>query len=212
MSPIKSWRRLHPDLFPTVTVFPPHLPIPQRAPRPPAIPSFYDPPIPFPTLIMKFLPSALTISFTVFVLSAPTLAGKGDIILPHPGTHIAPGAAFNFSYEIRGDYCTSSYAYSVFLVTDTPTSFAPSDVFMGGYFFGRFDAPNYPAVPYPKNPAPPQLTMPNFSQSLGGWGSPQTASDKTWQLAVIEEWDGCDAAVSTPLVFPASPHFPASAR
>ena len=145
---------------------------------------------------MKFLTSAFATALTAFALAAPTLAGKGDIVLPHPGTHIAPGSAFNFTYEIRGDYCTSSYAYSVFLVTDTPTSFAPSDVFMSGYFFGRFDAPNYPAVPYPKNPAPPQLTMPNFSQSLGGWASPQSASDKTWQIAVIEEWDGCDATVS----------------
>ncbi|KAI1793258.1 hypothetical protein LXA43DRAFT_1092811 [Ganoderma leucocontextum] len=153
----------------------------------------YAPPIPSPTQIMRLLTSALMTALTALTLAPPALAGNGNITLPHPGTHISPGAAFNFSYEIRGDYCTSSYAYSVFLVTENPTSFAPSDVFMGGYFFGRFDAANYPAVPYPKNPAPPQLTMPNFSKSLGGWGEPQSASDKTWQLAVIEEWDGCDA-------------------
>ncbi len=176
------------------------LPTPQRAHYPPALPNPYSV-YPLSHAIMKLLTSALATALTALVaLAAPTLAGKGDIVLPHPGTHIAPGAAFNFSYEIRGDYCTSSYAYSVFLVTDTPTAFAPSDVFMGGHFFGRYDAPNYPAVPYPKNPAPAQLTMPNFSQSQGGWGSPQSASDKTWQLAVIEEWDGCDATVS--VVFP----------
>ncbi|KAI0714042.1 hypothetical protein C8T65DRAFT_707786 [Cerioporus squamosus] len=125
-------------------------------------------------------------------LILPALAGMGEISLPQPGTQIAPGASFNFSYEIRGDYCTSSYAYSVYLITDVPTSAAPSDVFMGGYFFGRFDAPNYPAVPYPKNPAPPSFTMPDFSKSQGGWGAGQAASDKTFQLAVLEEWDSCD--------------------
>ncbi|EJF61085.1 hypothetical protein BD309DRAFT_972478 [Dichomitus squalens] len=142
---------------------------------------------------MKLSTSALATALTALTLASRGLAAPGDIMLPQPGTHIAPGASFNFSYEIRGDYCTSSYAYNVFLVTDVPTSVQPSDVFMGGYFFGRFDAPNYPAVPYPQNPAPPQLVMPNFSQPQGGFGAGQSASDQTWQLAVIEEWDGCAA-------------------
>ena len=162
---------------------------------------------------MKLSTSALATALTGLALTlAPrALAAPGDISLPQPGTQIAPGASFNFSYEIRGDYCTSSYAYSVYLVTDAPTSLQPSDIFMGGYFFGRFDAPNYPAVPYPTNPAPPQLVMPNFSQPQGGWGSGQSASDKTWQLAVIEEWDGCAADVSTlsysPRPLPVRPRF-----
>ena len=70
----------------------------------------------------------------------------GTITAPVPGTHIAPGAAFNFSYVIRADYCTSSYAYAVYLITSTPNSFAPSDEFMTGYFFGRFEGENYPGT------------------------------------------------------------------
>ncbi|KAI0366898.1 hypothetical protein BV20DRAFT_971200 [Pilatotrama ljubarskyi] len=85
----------------------------------------------------------------------------------------------------------STYAASVWLITDVPSSLAPTDVFMGGHFFGRFDYANYPAVPYPKNPAPPQLTMPDFSKSPGGFGGAHSASDQTVQLAVLEEWAGC---------------------
>ncbi|KAI0775550.1 hypothetical protein BD413DRAFT_278147 [Trametes elegans] len=125
--------------------------------------------------------------------SEPT---HGRIVEPAAGAHIAPGAAFNFSYDASADYCRSTYAYSVWLVTDVPSSAAPTDIFMGGYFFGRFDFANYPAVPYPTNPAPPQLTMPDFSKSPGGFGSVQTASDKTVQLAVLEEWSGCELNVS----------------
>ncbi len=132
---------------------------------------------------------------TSLFLASPALAGQGTIDLPHPGTQISPGSSFNFSYSIRGDYCTSSYAYSVYLITDTPTSATPSDVFMGGHFFGRFDAENYPAVPHPRHPAPAQLVMPDFSKPQGGWGAGQAANDKTFQLVVLEEWDGCDASV-----------------
>ncbi|KAI0755166.1 hypothetical protein C8Q80DRAFT_1095441 [Daedaleopsis nitida] len=142
---------------------------------------------------MKLTTALSTVASLLAALASPALAQKGTIVQPHPGTHIAPGAAFDFLYDIRGDYCTSSYAYSVFLVTDVPASAAPADVFMGGYYFGRFDAANYPAVPYPKNPAPAQLVMPDFAQPQGGWGAGQAASDKTYQLAVLEEWDGCDA-------------------
>ncbi|EIW59691.1 uncharacterized protein TRAVEDRAFT_121678 [Trametes versicolor FP-101664 SS1] len=119
----------------------------------------------------------------------------GQIEQPAAGAHIAPGESFDFSYLPSADYCRSTYAFSVWLVTDVPASLAPMDVFMGGHFFGRFDFPNYPAVPYPKNPAPAQLTMPDFSKAPGGFGSPQTASDKTVQLAVLEEWAGCETDV-----------------
>ncbi|KAH9846348.1 hypothetical protein C2E23DRAFT_744291 [Lenzites betulinus] len=119
----------------------------------------------------------------------------GQIELPTPYTHIAPGAAFDFAYLPSADYCRSTFAYSVWLITDVPSSFAPMDVFAAGTFFGRFDFPNYPAVPEPKNPAPPQLTMPDFSKSAGGFASTQTASNKTVQLVVLEEWSGCDLDV-----------------
>ena len=147
---------------------------------------------------MKFTLSTATLATAFSLLAAPALAGPGEILFPHPGTQIAPGASFNFTYDIRADYCTSTYAYSVFLVTETPAdgSFAPADVFMGGHFFGRFDAENYPAVPVATHPAPPQLVMPNFSLPEGGWGAGESASDRTFQLAVLEEWDGCDASVS----------------
>ncbi|KAI0822030.1 hypothetical protein BC628DRAFT_1278011, partial [Trametes gibbosa] len=129
------------------------------------------------------------------VIRTDTDPTHGQIEQPAPGTAIAPGAAFDFSYHPSADYCRSTYAFSVWLVTDVPSSLAPMDVFMAGHFFGRFDFPNYPAVPYPKNPAPPQLTMPDFSKSPGGFGSTQTASDQTVQLAVLEEWSGCDLDV-----------------
>ncbi|KAI0352669.1 hypothetical protein OH77DRAFT_1362943, partial [Trametes cingulata] len=119
----------------------------------------------------------------------------GQITEPQPGAHIAPGQLFNFTYMPSADYCRSTYAASVWLVTTPPSSLAPTDVFMGGHFFGRFDYPNYPAVPYPKNPPPPQLTMPDFSKSPGGFGGARTASDQTVQLAVLEEWAGCEIDV-----------------
>ncbi|KAI0629804.1 hypothetical protein C8Q77DRAFT_1029982, partial [Trametes polyzona] len=119
----------------------------------------------------------------------------GKILAPTAYEPIAPGAAFNFSYHASADYCRSTYAYSVWLVTQAPgtESLAPADVWGGGWFFGRFDYPNYPAVPYPHNEAPPQLTMPNFEDPHEqGFGNSYTLVNKTLTLAVIEEWDGCD--------------------
>ncbi|KAI0670982.1 hypothetical protein C8Q78DRAFT_1069688 [Trametes maxima] len=154
--------------------------------------------------------------FTLFTTLAATLAAAsgaalrpiartdtdpvhGQITAPAPNTHIAPGAAFNFSYDPSADYCRSTYACSVWLVTGAPTALAPADEFFSGHFFGRFDYPNYPAVPYPKNPAPAQLTMPDFSKSPGGFGSSRIASDQTVNLVVLEEWSGCEIDVRVPL-------------
>ena len=148
------------------------------------------------------------------LLPARALAGSGTILLPQPGTQIAPGASFNFSYDIRADYCTSTYAFSVYLLTTpSPSSSSSSSssspsasagtgteddeaVFAAGHFFGRYDAENYPAVPRATNPAPAALVMPDFAAAQAGWGAGQRASDQTWRLAVVEEWDGCDTTVS----------------
>ncbi|OSD07417.1 hypothetical protein PYCCODRAFT_1430664 [Trametes coccinea BRFM310] len=135
---------------------------------------------------------ALVASRAVSIRDASSDPAHGQIVEPVAGAHIAPGQAFDFSYVASADYCRSTYAYSVWLVTDAPTSLVPSDVFAAGHFFGRYDFPNYPAVPYPKNPAPAQLTMPDFSKAPAGWAGAQSASNKTVQLAVLEEWAGCD--------------------
>ncbi|OCH92863.1 hypothetical protein OBBRIDRAFT_726013 [Obba rivulosa] len=119
----------------------------------------------------------------------------GSIGQPEPNAHIAPGTAFNFSYNIRADYCMSSYGYSVYLITDVPTGLAPSAQFMNGYFLGHFEGENYPAVPTPTNPAPPQLTMPDFSQPEGGFGGGMSSSNATFYLTVLEEWDDCGGAL-----------------
>lgn len=143
---------------------------------------------------MKFSTAS---SFVASLLLAGTaLAGSGQIELPQPGTVINPGQTFNFSYSIRGDYCVSSYAFSVYLISDVPESFTDSDVYSAGYYFGRYDAENYPAVPYPQNPAPPSFVMPDFSKSQGGFGAGRSASNQTLQFTVMEEWDDCDTTVS----------------
>ncbi|KZT11903.1 uncharacterized protein LAESUDRAFT_719846 [Laetiporus sulphureus 93-53] len=148
----------------------------------------------------------------LFAIIASVLAGTpGTISEPASWTKIAPGATFNFSYNIRADYCKSSYAYSVYLVTEQPSSLAPADLFMSGYYYGRYDAENYPAVPYPTNPAPPNLTMPDFSRAQGGFGGGKTASNATFYMTVLEEWDTCEGTVgrmigmaSNPIIYNAT--------
>ncbi|EIM85947.1 uncharacterized protein STEHIDRAFT_26719, partial [Stereum hirsutum FP-91666 SS1] len=117
------------------------------------------------------------------------------ISAPVEGTVIAPGQAFDFSYGIHADYCSSSYNYSVWLMTEMPQAFSPSPTFMTGYLFGTYDAANYPAVPYATNPAPAQLTMPDLSQDQGGWGSGASATNATFYVMVWEEWASCDASL-----------------
>ena len=52
-----------------------------------------------------------------------------------------------------------------------------------------------PAVPYAHNPCPAELTMPNFSQSPGGFASGMFGSNVKMRLVVIEEYG--DGSVST---------------
>ncbi|EKM52084.1 uncharacterized protein PHACADRAFT_262548 [Phanerochaete carnosa HHB-10118-sp] len=125
-------------------------------------------------------------------LSAPTTQ-YGTITAPASGTAVMPGANFTFSYFPHADYGISSFAYQVWLLAVPAAaggveqlSFSTPGV--SGYYFGRFDYPNYPAVPYAQNPAPPQLTMPDFSKMPAGWAAGETASNLSMQLTVVEEW------------------------
>jgi len=134
------------------------------------------------------------------LVPAIAFSPAGAIVQPTAGTTVAPGALFNFTYNVMADYSVSSFAYHVWLL-DTPgvsagganaslTSLLTST---SGYYFGKFDYPNYPAVPYAQNPAPPQFTMPDFSKSPGGFASGEAAYNLALQLVVIEEW-GNDVA------------------
>jgi len=131
------------------------------------------------------------------------------IVQPTSGTAVQPGAPFDFEYNGMADYSVSSYNYTVFLFTEAPTSFADSQAFAQGYYFGRFSNPNYPGMctrlcqveslllmdpghdvanPYPTNPAPSQLWMPDFSKNPGGWGAGSTISGGKFYLTVLEEY------------------------
>lgn len=62
----------------------------------------------------------------------------------------------------------------------------------------------YTAVPYPKDPAPAQLTMPDFSKNaLAGWSAGESAHDLQLQLLVIEEWGNGEVSlhISTRIQF-----------
>lgn len=87
----------------------------------------------------------ITSIFLLFSYLSRVLAqAPGTISAPTVGQHIAPGSFFDFSYHIRADYCISTYAFSVWLLTTEPTSLAPAANFVDGYFFGRFEAENFP--------------------------------------------------------------------
>lgn len=157
-------------------------------------------------------PSPFVIMFAVlsiFLLALVSLAfaqgTPGTISEPAPYTVVAPGGVFNFSYNIHADYCKSSYAFAVYVVTESPVSMSPADQFMSGYYFGRYEAENYPAVPYPQNPAPPNLTMPNFDLPQGGFGGGNEASNSTFWVMVLEEWDDCEGTIGRKIAMAANP-------
>jgi hypothetical protein len=76
--------------------------------------------------------------------SVATLASayypQGSITSPANGTAIQPGQPFNFTYHTRGDYCTSSFNYTVYLLTTDPATARLGDenVFGYGEFIGRY--------------------------------------------------------------------------
>ncbi|KAJ7784454.1 hypothetical protein B0H16DRAFT_298597 [Mycena metata] len=132
---------------------------------------------------------------------ASTSATAPAIIQPADNTAIAPGASFPFEYLSIADYGTSSYNYSVYLITSPPDAFAPSQTFASGHYFGRFGAPNYPGNPNPKNTAPSQLVMPNFSLPPGGFGAGAFATNATFYLAVFEEYSNGDGVIGNRISF-----------
>ncbi|KZT18432.1 hypothetical protein NEOLEDRAFT_168511 [Neolentinus lepideus HHB14362 ss-1] len=147
--------------------------------------------------------STFTILLTYFLAllglasatSVPRDGTKGTIVSPSAGDSIAPGQAFDFQYNTMADYGSSSYNFTVFLVTAPAKSMVPSTEFMQGHYFGRFQEANYPAVPYATNPPPSQLIMPDLDQSPGGWGIGSSASNATFYIAVLEEWGSGEGAL-----------------
>lgn len=156
----------------------------------------------------------LALAALAYVVGADSTSPKGTIAEPKPGTHIAPGAKFTFQYEPLADYGVSTFWFHVWLLD--PSGSPPnhsnsitstlSSVFNTGYYYGRYDYPNYPgahnlfctevsmecssrltAVPYATNPCPAQLTMPDFSKEQG-FAAGELASAINLQLVVIEEW------------------------
>jgi hypothetical protein len=99
---------------------------------------------PFTTLLAALL--ALLASFTGAFAYYP----HGLITAPANGTALAPGQSFNFTYNVRADYCISSYNYTVYMLTSTP---ARNSLFIGsdneiatGSYLGRFSGENYPGM------------------------------------------------------------------
>lgn len=95
--------------------------------------------------LLTFLPY---ISLSALALVLPRQDVKGTISSPAAGTAIAPGSNFTFTYHPRADYGVSTYWYHVFLLDEAATKTSlgpfPMDIFSTGYYFGRYDYPNYP--------------------------------------------------------------------
>ncbi|TFK52589.1 hypothetical protein OE88DRAFT_1421949 [Heliocybe sulcata] len=156
------------------------------------------------TLIMLMTYLLALLAF-VSATPAPRDGTQGTIVSPAPGDTISPGQAFDFKYNTMADYGSSSYNFTVFLVTSPAQAMVPSTEFMQGHYFGRFQEANYPAVPYATNPPPSQLIMPNFDKSPGGFGSGSWAANATFYLAVLEEWDSGNGALGTKMSLAITP-------
>jgi hypothetical protein len=154
----------------------------------------------------------------ISLLSALTAAlayyPHGYITAPLNGTALAPGQRFNFTYNVRSDYCVSSFNYTVWLFTSIPSGLSfigPDNQVATGAYLGRYANSNSGELSstrhpdeetrdthifqignqYPINPAPPTLVMPNFSQRPGGFAAGATGSNVLVYLAVLEEWAQC---------------------
>ncbi|KAK0493198.1 hypothetical protein EDD18DRAFT_432399 [Armillaria luteobubalina] len=128
---------------------------------------------------------AIFLAFLAVLVSAD----GGVITAPANGTVIMPGESLAFSYDPMADYGVSTYNYTVFLFTKLPSSLYSTTEWSSGHYFGRFDYPNYPAIPYATHEAPANLTMPDFSKAPSpGWGGGANTTNATVYLLVLEEW------------------------
>lgn len=103
----------------------------------------------------------LAFNFTCLTSLVAAISPHGSIVEPTAGSTIAPGAKFNFTYNVLADYSVSSFWYHVWLLDPAhahrgsaaePSMSALSSlssIFNTGYYFGRYDYPNYPGKPMP---------------------------------------------------------------
>jgi hypothetical protein len=104
-------------------------------------------------MFSSMISAATLLCTAALAVAAPARRTDHGIVSPTSGSVIAPGETFDFEYNTMGDYGISSYNVTVWLVTDAPTSFAPSVNFANGHFFGRFSFPNYPGWKFLNNSA-----------------------------------------------------------
>ncbi|KAL5482363.1 hypothetical protein ACEPAI_8957 [Sanghuangporus weigelae] len=122
---------------------------------------------------------------------------QGTISSPVNGTAIMPGESFDFYYNAHSDYCVSSSNFTVWLLTSPSSSLSgimDGGAKVTGWYFGRFAYSSY-SNHYPPNPAPSQLTMPDFSKSVGVNSIGQNVSSSPMYLAVMEEWNACEPTI-----------------
>ncbi|KAF1985694.1 hypothetical protein K402DRAFT_379006 [Aulographum hederae CBS 113979] len=152
-----------------------------------------------------FISFIISLLLLLLLLASPAHAyyPQGFITAPTNGTPIAPGASFPFTYNVRSDYCLTSYNYTVWMLT-SPVGFPPivfSDLLTGvatGHYFGRWSQDSV-SNPNPPNPPPRELVMPDFSERPGGFGSGTSVADLEVWLAVIEEYNYCQGIVGNHL-------------
>lgn len=67
---------------------------------------------------------------------------QGFITVPANGTAITPGEPFDFKFNTRGDYCVSSYNFTVYLFTQVPSPnmffIGEENQFASGLYIGRY--------------------------------------------------------------------------
>ncbi|KAI5121339.1 hypothetical protein M0805_000647 [Coniferiporia weirii] len=148
----------------------------------------------FPLLLLTAFSSFLLLSATPAVAAAtPRYGAQGMITSPANGTNILPGTAFDFEYTQRSDYCLTSHNFTAWLLASPPSSVLAGTA--SGYFFGRFSYATFEDTD-PPNPAPAQLTMPDFSVS-GGFSAGATAVAQPMYFTVLEEWNSCDPVLGS---------------